>query len=52
MTTIPAVLTPTHARLRAARVLVRAAAELLAHALMHPFAPVVIDRRTGRVAPR
>jgi hypothetical protein len=52
MTTIPAALAPAHPHLRAAAVIARGAMGLLVHALAHPFAPAVIDRRTGRVGPR
>ena len=52
MTTIPAILAPAHPHLRAAIVLLRTATGLLAHAVMHPFAPAVICPRCGRVVAR
>lgn len=52
MTTIPAALAPAHPYLRAAGVIARATAGLIAHALGHPCARAAIDRRTGRVVPR
>jgi hypothetical protein len=52
MTTLPATRVPAHPYLRALAVLGRAATGLVLHGLRRPFAPAIIDPRTGRVAAR
>lgn len=52
MTPIPAIFAPTHPRLQALAVVMRAASGLFAHGLTRPFAPVAIDPHTGRVVSR
>lgn len=52
MTTLPATLAPAHPYLRVLAVIGHAATGLVLHGLRRPFAPALIDARTGRVAPR
>ena len=52
MTFVPAVLVPANPWLRAAAVIARAAAGLFVHGIVRPFAPAVMNARTGRVRDR